>query len=30
MKYKFKFKEFMIGFLFGWILIEILKSLFNL
>lgn len=29
MKYKFNFKNFMIGFSFGWILIEILKKIFN-
>jgi|688.fasta_scaffold94304_9 hypothetical protein len=30
MKYKFNLKEFMIGFSFSWILLEIFRKLFNL
>lgn len=29
MKYKFNFREFMIGFSFAWILTEIIKRIFN-
>ncbi len=30
MKYKFNFKEFMIGFSFSWIILDIIIKLFNL